>query len=184
MIRLLFEHGVFTLEDTLAASQVQSWLALQIPFYVFVIVGVRLLAALDGYRLIVGIGAINLVLNVIADLVLMQFFGVTGIAMATSLVYLVMATATYFAIRMKLTRDVAPGLTSYALRFFSRNACRASGGPTMIEVSPGHGKHELGSFVRGLLPGGFPACGQLQARCTPPGHQKTRQTMTTLHASR
>jgi putative peptidoglycan lipid II flippase len=106
MIRLLFEHGHFTPADTRAASQVQVYLSLQIPFYVLVMVGFRLLAALDGYRVIWRIAALNLAINIVGDVVLMRYFGVSGIAMSTSLVYFVAAVATIVAIRIRMAEVV------------------------------------------------------------------------------
>ncbi len=103
MIRLLFERGAFTPETTAAVGRVQAYLALQIPFYVLVMLGSRLLSALDGNQIVLRIGALCLVLNIVADYALMQWFGVDGIAMATSVVYAVAALATLAAIRTKLT---------------------------------------------------------------------------------
>src|SRR5262249_12806045 len=84
MIRLLFERVAFTHDDTVAAAGVQGWLALQIPFYILVMVGFRVLSALDSYQAILRIGALNLALNVAGNIVLMRQFGVNGIAMSTS----------------------------------------------------------------------------------------------------
>jgi len=107
MIWTLFQRGAFTSESTAAASEVQAWLALQIPFYVLVMVGFRLLSALDSYQTILRISALNLGLNIVGDVVLMHWFGVRGIAMSTSLVYLVAATATLVAIKMRLSESRA-----------------------------------------------------------------------------
>jgi Na+-driven multidrug efflux pump len=41
-------------------------------------------------------------LNIVGDLVLMRWFGVAGIALSTSLVYLVAAVVTFAAIRLKM----------------------------------------------------------------------------------
>jgi putative peptidoglycan lipid II flippase len=102
MIRLLFERGEFSSETTAAVSRVQTYLALQIPFYVLAMLGSRLLSALDSNQTVLRIGALALVLNVVLDYALMQSFGVDGIAMATSLVYAVAAVVTLAAIRAKL----------------------------------------------------------------------------------
>jgi Na+-driven multidrug efflux pump len=64
--------------------------------------GSRLLSALDSNQTVLRIGALALVLNVVLDYALMQWFGVDGIAMATSLVYAVAAVVTLAAIRAKL----------------------------------------------------------------------------------
>jgi putative peptidoglycan lipid II flippase len=102
MIRLLFERGAFTREDTIAAAVVQGYLAVQIPFYILVMIGFRLLSALDGYGIILRIGALNLVLNIAGNLALMPYLGVAGIALSTSLVYVVAAVVTFAAIRFKM----------------------------------------------------------------------------------
>jgi putative peptidoglycan lipid II flippase len=102
MIRLLFQRGAFTSETTGAVSRVQLYLALQIPFYVLAMLGSRLLSALDSNQTVLRVGALALVLNVVLDYVLMQWFGVDGIAMATSLVYAVAAVVTMAAIRTRL----------------------------------------------------------------------------------
>ena len=85
LVRLVFERGAFTPETTAAVSEVQRWLLPQIPFYVLVMVGYRLLSALDGNALVLRIGALNLLMNVGGNLVFMHWFGVKGIAMSTSL---------------------------------------------------------------------------------------------------
>ena len=102
MIRLLFERGAFTPETTTAVSRVQVYLALQIPFYVLAMFGARLLSALDANRVVLRIAALNLAVNVAGNYALMQWFGVDGIAMATSLAYLAAAVATLVAVRTKM----------------------------------------------------------------------------------
>jgi putative peptidoglycan lipid II flippase len=108
IVRLVFERGAFTPETTAAVSEVQRWLLPQIPFYVLVMVGYRLLSALDGNALLLRIGALNLFMNVTGNLVFMHWFGVKGIAMSTSLVYVVATLATFTAIRIKLAEVRSP----------------------------------------------------------------------------
>jgi putative peptidoglycan lipid II flippase len=102
MVRLLFERGAFTPETTVAVSRVQCYLAMQIPFYVLAMLGSRVLSALDSNQTVLRVGALTLVLNVVLDYVLMQWFGVDGIAMATSLAYAVAAAVTLAAVRSRL----------------------------------------------------------------------------------
>jgi putative peptidoglycan lipid II flippase len=111
MIRLLFERGAFTPETTAAAARVQLYLSLQVPFYVLAVLGARVLSAMDGNQIVLRIAVLSLALNVAGDYVLMQWFGVDGIAMATSLVYLVAAMVTWIAVRSKMAegrRAAAP----------------------------------------------------------------------------
>jgi putative peptidoglycan lipid II flippase len=103
LVRLLFQRGAFTAETTAAAADVQFWLLPQIPFYVLAMVGARVLSALEGNQIVLWIGAVNLVANVAGNYLLMQWFGVNGIAMATSIMYVIAASATIVAIRLKLS---------------------------------------------------------------------------------
>jgi len=102
LMRLVFERGAFTPQVTAAASEVQRWLLPQIPFYIIVMVGFRLLSALDCSHIVLRIGALNLLLNVTGNYLFMHWFGVKGIAMSTSLVYLAATVATLAAIHFKL----------------------------------------------------------------------------------
>jgi putative peptidoglycan lipid II flippase len=102
LVRLLFERGEFTSEATVEVSRVQMWLLLQIPFYVVVMLGARVLSALDANASVLRISALNVGINVLANYLLMRQFGVTGIAMATPLVFLVAMLATLLAIRARI----------------------------------------------------------------------------------
>jgi putative peptidoglycan lipid II flippase len=59
--------------------------ALQIPFFVSSRVFYRFLVAMRHTDLILYCGMINLVLDIALNLILMHWFGVAGIALATSL---------------------------------------------------------------------------------------------------
>jgi putative peptidoglycan lipid II flippase len=112
LVRLIFKRGAFTSETTAAVTGVQLWLLPQIPFYVLAMLGARVLSALDGNQLVLRIAALNLVVNITGNYVLMQWFGVKGIAMSTSLLYLIATAATLWAIRVKLAeraRSTGPG---------------------------------------------------------------------------
>jgi putative peptidoglycan lipid II flippase len=104
MVRILFERGSFTAKDTYVVSVVTACFALQIPFYVAGILGVRLLNALGMSRSILLICAANLVVNVLGNLFLMRWIGVAGIALSTSLVYLVSCAQVFWVIRRELNR--------------------------------------------------------------------------------
>lgn len=108
IVKLLFQGGAFTIETTAAVTRVQLWLLPQIPFYVLAMVGARVLSALDGNQIVLRIAALNLLVNVTGNYVLMQRFGVDGIAMSTSLVYVIAAAATLLAIRTKLREATEP----------------------------------------------------------------------------
>ncbi len=85
LIRVTFQHGVFGARDTALVTPVLAMYAIQIPFFVSSRVFYRFLVAMRRTDLIFYCGALNLVLDVVLNLILMRWFGVAGIALATSL---------------------------------------------------------------------------------------------------
>ena len=89
LIRILFQRGAFTSLDTAIVSRVQACYALQIPFYVLCILFVRFISSVRRNDLLMYASAINLVVNIGMNLVLMRIWGVAGIALSTAIVTLV-----------------------------------------------------------------------------------------------
>jgi putative peptidoglycan lipid II flippase len=85
IIAIAFQHGAFHAQDTKLVASVQSMFALQIPFFVVSRVFYRFLLVLRRSSLVLLCGAINLVLDIVLNLILMRVMGVAGIALATSL---------------------------------------------------------------------------------------------------
>jgi len=98
LIGILFQRGAFTAADTKVVGRVLAFLALQIPFYLAAQLGVRFISALKRNSVLMVIAGINLVVNVIFNLILMKYEGVAGIALSTSLVYLVSCALIYASI--------------------------------------------------------------------------------------
>jgi putative peptidoglycan lipid II flippase len=85
LVRLTYQHGAFGPKDTAAVAPVQAMYAIQLPFYIVSRVFYRYLVAIRRTSLILYCGIINLVLDVVLNLVCMRWYGVAGIALATSL---------------------------------------------------------------------------------------------------
>jgi len=85
LVRLTYQHGAFGPQDTAAVAPVQAMYAIQLPFYIVSRVFYRYLVAIRRTSLIMYCGIINLVLDVVLNLVCMRWYGVAGIALATSL---------------------------------------------------------------------------------------------------
>ena len=85
LIRMAFQHGAFGSGDTDAVTPVLAMYAVQIPFFVSSRIFYRFLVAMRRTDLILNCGIINLVLDIALNLILMHWFGVAGIALATSL---------------------------------------------------------------------------------------------------
>ena len=85
IVRVALQHGRFGPRDTAIVAAVLAMYAIQIPFYVTSRVYYRFLVAMRRTDLILYCGILNLGLDIVLNLVLMRWFGVAGIALATSL---------------------------------------------------------------------------------------------------
>jgi putative peptidoglycan lipid II flippase len=84
--------------DTQHVADIQTLFALQIPFYVLGMIGVRLLSATGANRTLMWISIGNFVTNIVGNYIFMQFWDVAGIALATSVVYMLSALALYVCV--------------------------------------------------------------------------------------
>jgi putative peptidoglycan lipid II flippase len=100
LVHAVFERGAFSAHDTALVSRVEAWLALQIPFYVLSSLGVRLVSALKRNALLTALSGANATLNVVLNLVLMRRYGVAGIALSTSIVYLAACLVIFGSLRV------------------------------------------------------------------------------------
>ncbi|MGH7174029.1 MAG: murein biosynthesis integral membrane protein MurJ [Gemmataceae bacterium] len=87
LVKLLFQRGAFTAEDTLLVGQVQAVYALQIPPFILASILAPLVSALHANRLLVWSSILSLVLCAILDYALSRCFGLAGIALTTVVVY-------------------------------------------------------------------------------------------------
>ena len=89
LVGLLFERGQFTANDTEMVAPVQSLYMLQLPFYIAGMLFVRLLSALKANHLLMWGTCRSFALNITLDYVLMKWIGISGIALSTSIVYVI-----------------------------------------------------------------------------------------------
>lgn len=85
LVRLTYQHGAFGAQDTAAVAPVQAMYAIQLPFFIVSRVFYRYLVSIRKTALILYCGILNLALDVVLNILLMRWFGVAGIALATSL---------------------------------------------------------------------------------------------------
>jgi putative peptidoglycan lipid II flippase len=89
IVRLFFERGAFTSVDTWRVSQVQVYFLFQVPFYLLGILIVRLISSLNMNRIFMQAASINLLCKIVFNYLLMQRLGAGGIALSTTLMYMV-----------------------------------------------------------------------------------------------
>lgn len=88
LIGLALQRGMFGEADTAVVARVQAAYALQMPFYICGILLVRVISSMSANHLLMVVSFLNLIVNVVFNYVLMQFWGIVGIALSTSVVYL------------------------------------------------------------------------------------------------
>ena len=104
LIRILFQRGAFTAEDTRVVSHVLVFLSPEIPFLILVILGIRLISALKRNSVLAVIAGVNMALNLMLNLILMKYAGVAGIALSTSCVFLVSWVLVFSSISRSVER--------------------------------------------------------------------------------
>ena len=87
LVKLLFQRGAFTADDTRLVGQVQAVYALQIPPFILISILAPLASALHANRLLVWSALLSLVLCAILDYALSRCFGLAGIALTTVIIY-------------------------------------------------------------------------------------------------
>ena len=98
MVKLLFENGAFTPEDTQKVASVLRWGLLQLPFYFGVLILVQLMASQNRYKLMAIIAIANFALKAGMNVILAPVMGAEGIMLATSLMYLLSYFCYFFAV--------------------------------------------------------------------------------------
>jgi putative peptidoglycan lipid II flippase len=88
IVKILFQRGSFTSANSHLVAQIQACFALQIPFYIGCILVVRLHSAMRNNQMMMWGSAGNLIVNVGLNYIFMKWWGVVGIALSTSCVYL------------------------------------------------------------------------------------------------
>jgi putative peptidoglycan lipid II flippase len=88
-VKLLFERGAFVAQNTVAVTEILRCGLVQLPFYFVGILFVSLLTSQSRYKIVTIIGAVNLIVKIIATFLLVERMGVSGIMLATSLMLIV-----------------------------------------------------------------------------------------------
>jgi putative peptidoglycan lipid II flippase len=112
LVRIALQHGRFGPRDTAVVAAVLAMYAIQIPFYVTSRVYYRFLVAMRRTDLILWCGILNLALDIVLNLIFMRWFGVAGIALATSLWTVSTLLYLWFWSRRLLLRASASGVAA------------------------------------------------------------------------
>lgn len=103
IVRFAFERGAFSSHDTQIVALVQAMYVIQIPFYAAGILFVRMLTSMQRNRTLFWGAGISLPLDIALNYVFMQRMGVAGIALSTSMMYVVSCAFLGYMLHRALT---------------------------------------------------------------------------------
>lgn len=99
---ILYERNEFTSADTLIVGNIQIAYLLAIPFTISSDIIVRFITSINKNRFLAYLSAFNLLLNIVLNYVLMQYYGVMGIALCTTFVHILKTFILYrFSLKIK-----------------------------------------------------------------------------------
>jgi putative peptidoglycan lipid II flippase len=106
LVRLTFQRGAFSPEDSRLVAAIQMYLALQLPFYLCGILYVRVLISLQRNGLVALVALVNAATNIGGSLLLLGPLGVVGIALAASCGYMIATVLAGWLAFLLLQRDL------------------------------------------------------------------------------
>jgi putative peptidoglycan lipid II flippase len=104
LVRLFFQRGAFTHADSRLVARIQVAYLFQIPFYLVGTLGVRVLSSLRGNRGLIPIAVIGVAVNTATDIWFLHIWGIPGIALSTSVVYVCSALTIFLLMYRALRR--------------------------------------------------------------------------------
>lgn len=105
IVVLLYERGNFSRTDSLAVANIIGWLCLQFPALLIGIVASIVLSAVSLNKVFIPLSILVACVNVAANFILMQWYGLVGIAISTAVTYVVsLVTMNIVLYRKKIVR--------------------------------------------------------------------------------
>lgn len=89
IVSLLFERNAFTQDDTIVVSNIQKYALIYVPFYLCTLVCVKFLTAINKNAFMAWVSFWNLILNLILNMILVEKYGVYGLVISTTMVYII-----------------------------------------------------------------------------------------------
>jgi putative peptidoglycan lipid II flippase len=116
IVKLAYQRGAFSPEDTVRVCQVQQIYLLQIPVYILGALWGKLISAMHHNQILMWGAALNLLVCVVANLLLDPVLGVAGVALSNTLVYAVSTVYLWAVLRRAVPqvrdRDLATAVSS------------------------------------------------------------------------
>ena len=102
VVEILFQRKEFTAENTQVVATIQQILLAYIPFKIVGMILVNFLISINKNSYMAYISLIALILNIVLDYILMQYYGVFGLAICTTIITIGRCLALYvYTVRIK-----------------------------------------------------------------------------------
>lgn len=88
IVRILFQRKAFTADDTYIVANLQKIGMIYIPFYLSTLISVKFLTAINKNKFMAWTSFWNLGVNLMFNYIFMKLFGVYGLALSTTLMYI------------------------------------------------------------------------------------------------
>ena len=105
LVSLLFERGNFSPEDSEKVTEIFQFYSFQLPFYVGGIVLVRIVSVVQKNQAILLISALSFILNIGLNFIFIEYLGLKGIALSTSIVYFISFLLLWRKVKLILSTD-------------------------------------------------------------------------------
>jgi len=116
IVKLAYERGAFSPEDTLQVCRVQQFYLLQMPFYILGGLWGKVISAMHVNQILMWGAVMNVSVCVISNLVLDPRMGISGVALSNSIVYAVSTLYLWVVLRRAIPQvgrpAFAPGVSS------------------------------------------------------------------------
>lgn len=106
IVRLFYERGAFLAKDTYLVAHIQSFFVWQVPFYIGGMLLVKVISSLQANHILMWASGLNLLLKVAMNYLFIQWIGVAGIALSTSLMYLGSFVFVYYFVWILLGKSM------------------------------------------------------------------------------
>lgn len=107
IISILFERKEFTAKDTIVVSDIQKIVLIYVPFYLSTLILVKFLTSINKNSFMAWVSFLNLIVNLILNIIFVKIYGVYGLVLSTTLVYIISSlfylTYTYKQYKNSLT---------------------------------------------------------------------------------
>jgi peptidoglycan biosynthesis protein MviN/MurJ (putative lipid II flippase) len=105
-VKLLFERGAFTAQNTVAVTEVFRYSLVQLPFYFSGLVLVSLLASRRHHKFIAIGAGINLFVKIGANYLFIPLMGIKGIVTATAIMYMASFITLYWFCTIQSSKSI------------------------------------------------------------------------------